>query len=229
MGLMKKQNWSKEELEASVRSYLEMRQKDFEGKKYKKKEYYQRLSTKFSRTEKSFEYRMQNISYVFSLMGRDWVKGLKPAKNVGSNVFREITEIISDLENKLPDEYALFQNDVINYLKNTKNSPPSGSKKPKKSQTSSTKYVRDPEVVAWILNFANGICECCKKPAPFYKEDGTSFLEVHHLKQLADGGSDTTTNAIAVCPNCHRELHFGVNKVNIKMKLYDSVNRLIQE
>ena len=47
---MKKQNWSREELEASVRSYLEMRQKDLEGKKYKKKEYYQRLSTQFSRT-----------------------------------------------------------------------------------------------------------------------------------------------------------------------------------
>ena len=47
MGLMKKQNWSREELEASVRSYLEMRQKDLEGKKYKKKEYYQRLSTEF--------------------------------------------------------------------------------------------------------------------------------------------------------------------------------------
>jgi len=226
---MKKQNWSREELEASVRSYLEMRQKELDGKKYKKKEYYQRLSAEFSRTEKSFEYRMQNISYVFSLMGRDWVKGLKPAKNVGSNVFREIAEIIADLEDNLSNEYALFQNDVINSLKNKKNSPPSGSKQPKKSQTSSTNYVRDPEVVAWILNSANGICECCKKPAPFNKEDGTSFLEVHHLKQLADGGSDTTTNTIAVCPNCHRELHFGVNKVNIKMKVYDSVDRLIPE
>ena len=34
---MKKQNWSREELEASVRSYLEMRQKELDGKKYKKK------------------------------------------------------------------------------------------------------------------------------------------------------------------------------------------------
>ena len=33
---MKKQNWSREELEASVRSYLEMRQKELDGKKYKK-------------------------------------------------------------------------------------------------------------------------------------------------------------------------------------------------
>ena len=90
MGLMEKQNWSREELEASVKSYLEMRQKDLNGENYIKKEHYQRLSKAFSRTEKSFEYRMQNISYVFSLMGRDWVKGLKPAKNVGVNVFREI-------------------------------------------------------------------------------------------------------------------------------------------
>ena len=226
---MKKQNWSREELEASVRSYLEMRQKELDGKKYKKKEYYQRLSTEFSRTEKSFEYRMQNISYVFSLMGRDWVKGLRPAKNVGVNVFREIEKIIAALEKKLPNEYASFQNDVINSRKNTKKSPPLGSQKPKKSQTSSTVYVRNPDVVAWVLSFANGICECCKKSAPFIKEDGDPFLEVHHLKQLADGGSDTTTNAIAVCPNCHRELHFGKNKSIIKMKVFASVKRLINE
>ena len=33
---MTKQNWSRKELEASVRSYLEMPQKDLDGKKYKK-------------------------------------------------------------------------------------------------------------------------------------------------------------------------------------------------
>ena len=53
MGLMKKQNWSREELKASLRSYLEMRQKDLEGKKYKKKEYYQILFIKFSITDKT--------------------------------------------------------------------------------------------------------------------------------------------------------------------------------
>ena len=226
---MKQNKYGREELEETVKFYLEMRQKEIAGESFVKKKYYQHLSTKFSRSWKSYEKKMQNISYVFSLMGRDWVKGLTPMKNVGSNVFREIEEIIADLENNLPNEYASFQNDVINSLKNIKKEPPSGSKKPKKSQSSSTKYVRDPEVVAWILNFANGICECCKKPAPFNKEDGTSFLEVHHLKQLADGGSDTTTNAIAVCPNCHRELHFGVNKVNIKKEVINSIERLINE
>ncbi|MGH8437576.1 MAG: HNH endonuclease [Pseudomonas sp.] len=33
--------------------------------------------------------------------------------------------------------------------------------------------------------------------------------EVHHKVRLADGGLDTVENAIAVCPNCHRQAHFG--------------------
>ena len=73
-------NWSEEELEASVRAYLEMRELQDEGQKFVKKRYYEKLSQSFDRTTKAFEYRMQNISYVFTLMGRNWVTGLKPAK-----------------------------------------------------------------------------------------------------------------------------------------------------
>ena len=120
---MKKQNWSREELEASVRSYLEMRQQELDGKKYKKKEYYKRLSEEFSRTEKSFEYRMQNISYVFSLMGRAWVKGLKPAKNVGVNVFREIEEIIAAVEKNFPMNMLHFKMMLLILVKMQKNYP----------------------------------------------------------------------------------------------------------
>jgi len=42
------------------------------------------------------------------------------------------------------------------------------------------------------------------------KKDNTPYLEVHHKIQLAEGGEDSIENAIAVCPNCHRELHFGI-------------------
>ena len=27
------------------------------------------------------------------------------------------------------------------------------------------------------------------------------------MKRLADGGSDTIDNVVAVCPNCHRKFH----------------------
>jgi len=33
---------------------------------------------------------------------------------------------------------------------------------------------------------------------------------------LAEGGKDTVENAAALCPNCHKEAHFGENKECIK-------------
>jgi predicted HNH restriction endonuclease len=53
-----------------------------------------------------------------------------------------------------------------------------------------------------VLATANGFCEACANQASFYSEDGSPFLEVHHVKMLADGGSDQIANAVALCPNC---------------------------
>lgn len=73
-----------------------------------------------------------------------------------------------------------------------------------------TVYVRNPYVVAAVLDRARGNCERCGKEAPFVRaKDGTPYLEVHHKIRLADNGEDTVNNAIALCPNCHRELHYG--------------------
>ena len=65
--------------DSAVEAYLDMMAHDRAGKPYVKKQYYEKLAGKFNRTAKAFEYRMQNISYVLSLMGRDWLRGLKPA------------------------------------------------------------------------------------------------------------------------------------------------------
>lgn len=71
-------------------------------------------------------------------------------------------------------------------------------------------YERNPDVVAQALSRANGNCERCKAPAPFKRRsNGTLYLEVHHIVQLAHGGDDTVENAQALCPNCHRNRHFG--------------------
>ena len=71
-------------------------------------------------------------------------------------------------------------------------------------------FKRNPDVVADVLINANGFCQKCNKAAPFVKrKDGTPYLEVHHKLKLADGGDDTVENAIALCPNCHRKMHFG--------------------
>ncbi|GAB7224776.1 hypothetical protein VoSk93_39950 [Vibrio owensii] len=71
-------------------------------------------------------------------------------------------------------------------------------------------YRRNPDVVAETLHRAQGICEACAKPAPFLrKKDNSHYLEVHHIKMLSTGGLDCIENTEALCPNCHRERHFG--------------------
>jgi 5-methylcytosine-specific restriction protein A len=83
-------------------------------------------------------------------------------------------------------------------------------KKPVAVTLVSKSYQRNPDVVAEVLFRAAGKCERCNGIAPFARRsDGSPYLEVHHKVQLAHGGDDTIENAIALCPNCHRELHFG--------------------
>ncbi|WP_256204578.1 MULTISPECIES: HNH endonuclease signature motif containing protein [unclassified Pseudomonas] len=82
--------------------------------------------------------------------------------------------------------------------------------RPVKFMTTLTYFLRDPDVVAEALHRAGGVCEVCNRPAPFKrKSDGTPYLEVHHIVRLADGGMDTLDNVCVVCPNCHRQAHFG--------------------
>ena len=71
-------------------------------------------------------------------------------------------------------------------------------------------FERNPDVVAEVLHRAKGKCERCNEDAPFKRrKDHSPYLEVHHIVQLANGGEDTVGNATALCPNCHRELHYG--------------------
>lgn len=81
---------------------------------------------------------------------------------------------------------------------------------PEKVQVISVGYKRNPTVIVAVLRRADGVCEKCNKKAPFLRQsDGTPYLEVHHKKLLSEGGEDTVENAYALCPNCHRETHFG--------------------
>lgn len=85
--------------------------------------------------------------------------------------------------------------------------------KPVVISVKTTAYKRNADVIVEVLERAKGNCERCSNPAPFIREsDGTHYLEVHHKIPLSEGGEDTVENAIALCPNCHREMHYGIKK-----------------
>lgn len=73
-----------------------------------------------------------------------------------------------------------------------------------------SEFIRNPYVVAGALLRAGGRCEVlgCSREL-FKRHDGDVFLEVHHLVPLAMNGLDELSNVAALCPSCHREMHYG--------------------
>lgn len=62
-------------------------------------------------------------------------------------------------------------------------------------------------VSAYVKERANGLCQLCGKPAPFYSKNGSPYLECHHIVWMSRNGADEPSNAVALCPNCHRKMH----------------------
>lgn len=115
----------------------------------------------------------------------------------------DIAEFLQSEEIKLSKAKSLSQKERLEILSNS-------SKTPSQTIVKQTVFIRNQLVVAEVLYRANGHCEKCNSAAPFLRDlDNTPYLEVHHKMTLSDGGDDTVENAIALCPNCHRQAHYG--------------------
>ncbi|MFG1325658.1 HNH endonuclease [Xanthobacter autotrophicus] len=74
-----------------------------------------------------------------------------------------------------------------------------------------TVYARSRDVRSYVLRRADGRCEGCGCTAPFFRADGSPYLEPHHIRRVSDGGPDDVRFVIALCPNCHRRVHAGAD------------------
>ena len=130
-------------------------------------------------------------------------------KRPGSFNTRKAREGLANLDYSLINTKILEQTvDFAN--ENRKRRLAISHKKPSIIFKLTKNYIRNPDVVAEVLLRANGICEKCNKPAPFNRsKDNTPYLEVHHIIRLSNDGDDTVENSVALCPNCHREKHYG--------------------
>lgn len=94
------------------------------------------------------------------------------------------------------------------------------------STTVRTIYQRSAQVKHYVLLRAAGRCESCGKSAPFLRKDGTPYLEPHHINRLSDGGLDHPRYVGAVCPACHREIHYGARGAEKNDQLRAYVDKL---
>lgn len=94
--------------------------------------------------------------------------------------------------------------------------PPDG--KSGKRDVTTTVHDRNPEVRRFALARAKGRCQLCGSPG-FHLPDGRAFLETHHVIPLAESGADSASNVVALCPNHHREAHYGRDAKDIRQRL----------
>lgn len=229
--------WTDTELTSAIQSYLAMLRAELQGESYSKAEFNRQLrkGPLASRSKGSIEFRMQNISAALYDLKMPWIAGYLPAKNIGTAVKEKMVELlhandIAFLEPYVPTSDPGELSDKVSSLqKYGMAKRPIGSFQPAMVSKITTSYVRDPAVKAWVLKIAGGKCEGCDAGAPFIATDGLPYLEVHHVMPLSSHGSDTTTNAVALCPNCHRRCHSSIDRDEFKLSLYQKIPRLIIE
>ncbi|HEY9090642.1 HNH endonuclease [Parasphingorhabdus sp.] len=233
----KGEGWTDQELAACVAAYRELWLAQEAGTKVNKSALRRAVvkAALQARGESAYEFRMQNISAVIDELGLGYVQGYLPLRNVGAAKDR-IIELINEHWDRTaepeaptsdPDELATRVESATQKFEKGKLPQPSGSKAPARTTSSSNQFVRDPNVIAWVCDEADGHCDACEEVAPFNRADGSPYLEVHHIRLLAEGGPDTPDNAIAGCPNCHRRLHHAEDRDSFRKAVIAKVSRLI--
>lgn len=227
--------WKDEELKACLVAYMEMLGREIAGEPINKAEVNRvlRQGPLHARSKGSVEFRMANISSFMTLRGEPTIAGYKPRSNVGAAVLARLGALFGELGDPAPadfastDDPAELQARAARLRKASLGVPPVGNATPGQSAMTSTRFLRSPAVVAYVVEASGGTCECCAQAAPFMTSSGAPFLEVHHVKPLADGGPDTVDNAVALCPNCHRACHHAVDRATIRSNLLNGVSRLV--
>lgn len=139
-------------------------------------------------------------------------------KQIGSPDFLPCDTEFIQRKTKLQtfDESKIIHDELVESAKNLTDEeiqnllPPNGFIPPHKTITT-TAYIRNPYVIIAALRKAAGMCQMCGNQAPFISRfTNDPYLEVHHVLPLSKGGTDNLTNVIAVCANCHRKSHYGI-------------------
>lgn len=95
-----------------------------------------------------------------------------------------------------------------------------GNDSPERRETTGSAFLRDPRVRDWVLARAKGRCEFCGQEG-FWTSRNSLYLETHHIISLAEGGLDIVSNVIALCPNHHRQAHFGSNRDELSARFFE--------
>jgi len=102
---------------------------------------------------------------------------------------------------------------------------PEGNNSPDRSKVLVQVIKRDNQVRAHAIKRANGKCEYCNVRG-FQTLNGEFYLEAHHIIALSDSGRDTVDNVIALCPQHHRQAHYGIDAESLEAEFINILKKL---
>ncbi len=199
------------------------------------------LLAEWKRIFPSLDFEPKNISHGATQF---FVTATKPSGIVlvGERTFLEFldktskltgTEVFPDVFDETYEKLSHETDDMVNALKvlpreqviaQIRAQDPKNS--PIQRRVYRSEYVKDLKVVTLALQLANGICQLCEKPGPFEVAAGERYLDIHRLIPFSEDPLDTPSIFAAVCPNCHRELHVGVNRTALHQQLFSKTREI---
>ncbi len=234
--------WRETELRAMTKVYFWFRESRAADRHIDIKYVYDFLIRKalVGRSHADVEMAFMGISAVLDEVGEPWCKSFAPVNTYPDALRGAVLDHLGCMGILEVDDYLTTESADVLSVRTQKiftskrviggvRGKIRGNPQPKRTERKSSVYQRSPLVKAFVLDVAQGCCEMCGEEGPFQVEDWPyRFLEIHHIKRLAEGGPDTPQNAVAVCPNCHRLLHLAseAEVTRARERLFSQVPRL---
>lgn len=143
---------------------------------------------------------MYNIAKLNEMSIDEYISSLGYVRSKNGNTIKELTDEINEI-------IDLEENEI------------------RKKETSQKKIERNHQLIDRLKRVYDYECQLCSKEQrmPIEKQDGTKYVEVHHIKNLSEeydeeGTLDRVNNLIVVCPNHHKMLHYhngGYRKIKL--------------
>lgn len=96
-------------------------------------------------------------------------------------------------------------------------------------------YKRNRQIVKQALENSNYQCDIDNKHITFITKNNKPYMEAHHLIPLSTQGLFNTTgldsvaNVVCLCPNCHRNLHYGKDIKPMLEKLFNERKQVLEQ
>lgn len=144
-------------------------------------------------------------------------------KNIEAKVRQQLQflrddKLISFLDNS--GHYTLRGIDLLKPEAIETNTIDLSKEMPEKKEYLIETYVRN---VTWAKHAREIFGEFClynNCSNTFFREDGTRYIEVHHIIPLYKGGEDGIWNLSVLCAHHHRMAHYGNAKTKINIEKY---------